>query len=472
MLSESPDILAIYSICVSLVLFFSYTDFGFIAAGKKYASEHVTSENFGLQLSLLGNSFSISFLISFLLSGTLFLLSFNPEIIISDLKNNSQYSYIASILLKTLSISCLFQIFTNYIVSFFEINLKKYYCDAVLICIAILSFIFFFLIDKTNENWILIYFISLKSLDLLSLTVLFFLSSKIFKIKLIELIKNFRIRKKLIKKGLKLSFASIIVSICGFIFYELDNLFLAKNTDLISISFYSIAAIGPFILRTTFSILYSPFNAIFNYIKDEKKAYKDYIQKVIIFFFPITFIGIIILSLFSKEIIFSYVGSDFQYSIMPFIFLCLAWSFSFLTYPSSAYLYSMEHNKRIILSGLISPIVFWTVNFYHVIFYNKFSIETFCFNKMIATLIICPLYVYYLIKDNFVNLTLLFKLLKSLFFSSLILLIFYFFYKNILFIEKNIFGLIYNIGLIGGLILIIKIVDLKVNKNQLDLKKL
>ena len=129
--------------CFLSIIFFVHR-FWFYCCWKKYASEHVTSENFGLQLSLLGNSFSISFLISFLLSGTLFLLSFNPEIIISDLKNNSQYSYIASILLKTLSISCLFQIFTNYIVSFFEINLKKYYCDAVLICIAILSFIFFF----------------------------------------------------------------------------------------------------------------------------------------------------------------------------------------------------------------------------------------------------------------------------------------------------------------------------------------
>ena len=400
------------------------------------------------------------------------MISFKPEIIISDLENNNQYSYIASILLITLSISSLFQIFTNYISSFFDINLKKYFCDVVSICTASVAFIIFFLIDKTNQDWILIYFISLKALDLVSLILLILLSNKIFKIKLSDLITNFRIKKKLIKKGLKLSFASIIVSISYFIFYELDNLFLAKNSDLISISFYSIAALGPFVLKTTFSILYSPFNSIFNYIKNEKSEYKAYINKVIIFFFPITFISIITVALFSEEIIYTYVGSDYHNSIKPFIYLCLAWSFSFITYPSSSYLYSMEFNKRLILSGLISPLLFWGFNFYYIINYGNISIETFCFNKMFATLIIAPLYLYYLVIDNFINRNLLFKLIKSFFFSFLILLIFYFLYKHILFNEKSIPGLIFNIGLIGGLIILIKIVDLRVNKNQINLKNI
>ena len=72
--------------------------------------EHVTSNNLDLQLKLLGNSFSISFLISLILSVSLFVISFSPEIIISDLKLNNQYTYIASILLITLSLSSLIQI--------------------------------------------------------------------------------------------------------------------------------------------------------------------------------------------------------------------------------------------------------------------------------------------------------------------------------------------------------------------------
>ena len=118
-LSNTPVILAIYSICISFGIFFRYTDFGFITSGKKYAAEHVTSNNLDLQLKLLGNSFSISFLISLILSVLIFIISFSPEIIISDLKQNTQYNYIASILLITLSISSLIQIFSNYVSSLF-----------------------------------------------------------------------------------------------------------------------------------------------------------------------------------------------------------------------------------------------------------------------------------------------------------------------------------------------------------------
>ena len=143
-----------------------------------------------------------------------------------------------------------------------------------------------------------------------------------------------------------------------------------------------------------------------------------------------------------------------------------------MLFRSGIYLYSMEFNKRIILCSLISPVLFWTLNFYNMIYHGDISIETFCFNKMFATLIISPLYIYYLIKDDFINLNLLFKLFKSLFFSSLILSIFYFIYKHILFVEKNIIGLIFNVGLIGGLIILIKIVDFRVNKNQINLKNI
>ena len=61
-----------------------------------------------------------------------------------------------------------------------------------------------------------------------------------------------------------------------FIFDELDNFILAQSTDLISFSFYSVAALGPFVLKTVFGLLFSPFNSIFNYIRNKKIEYKDF----------------------------------------------------------------------------------------------------------------------------------------------------------------------------------------------------
>ena len=470
-LSNTPDILAIYTICISLSFFFGYSDFGFIAAGKKYASEHVISKDFNLQLRFLGNSFSFSFLISFILSVSLFIISFSPEVLISELEFNSEYSYIASILLKTLSISSLLQIFSNYIISIFIVNLKKYYCDIFLAISSILTLLFFFLIDKTNNDWILLYFISIKLFDFIALIALIFLSNKIFKIKIHQLIGNFKIRKSILNSSLKLSITSIISSISALIFYELDNLFLARNLDLSSISFFAIAALAPLILKTIFGLLFTPFNSIFNYIKNDTLIYKKYLNKIIVFFFPITFISILVIILFSEEIIYSYVGSSFQNSILPFIYLCLSWSFSFIEYPALSYLYSKEFNKRLILCSLLPVILFWGVNIFIINFYGNISIELFCLNKLLSKLVIIPLYIYFLFKDNFIDFNLIKKLFRSLFFGSLVIGLSYFLLKNILYNEKSLMGLIFNAVLIGGLILFIKLVDLRVNKNQINLKK-
>ena len=42
--------------------------------------------------------------------------------------------------------------------SLFEINLKKYYCDIISIVTASVSILIFFIIDKTNTDWILTYY--------------------------------------------------------------------------------------------------------------------------------------------------------------------------------------------------------------------------------------------------------------------------------------------------------------------------
>ena len=91
---------------------------------------------------------------------------------------------------------------------------------------------------------------------------------------------------------------------------------------------------------------------------------------------------------------------------------------------------------------------------------------------MFSNLVIIPFYLYYLIRDDFINIDLSYKLFRSLFFSILVISILYAPIKNLLYIEKNILGLIFNILLIGSLILLIKIVDLLVVKNQINVKEL
>ena len=471
-LSETPEILAIYSIVISLSFFFRYADFGLVAGGKKYAAENVTSKNIFLQLKFLGNSFSVTFLISTLISIVLIFLSLNPEILISSLKTEKQFSNVASDLIRILSIVCLLQVIINFVLCLFEINLKKYYCNSVSSVLALVSIGIFFIVDKDKIDWIVIYFLSIKLLDLVYLFVLIFLTKKVFGLSSIELFRNFKPSKDLLKKTYKLSLTTLITSFLAMIFYEMDSIFLAKTTNLKKISFYSIAALGPFFIKSIFSVLFSPFNSIFNYFRNNENKYRSYFEKVVIFFFPLTFAGIIAISLYSEQIIFSYVGICYSDSIKPFIMLCLAWSFSFLIYPTGIYLFSMEFNRRVIFCSMIPPLLFWSSNFYDLYINDYLSIEKFCFNKMLANLSILPIYIFYLIKDKFINFLLLKKLFKSLIFSLTILFLTFHPLNVFLNNKKDNFGLILNLILVGTLIILIKILDLKVIKNQISIKNI
>jgi len=132
----------------------------------------------------------------------------------------------------------------------------------------------------------------------------------------------------------------------------------------------------------------------------------------------------------------------------------------------------MEFNKRIIFSGLIPTILFWALNFYHIFFNDNITLEVFCMNKMFSNLSILPLYINYLVKDNFIDLNLLKKLLKSFFFSVILFSLVYIPYNFLMTIDKSILSLISNVLLIAGLIISIKIMDLFVNRNQINIKNI
>ena len=207
--------------------------------------------------------------------------SLNPEILISSLKTEKQFSNVASDLIRILSIVCLLQVIINFVLCLFEINLKKYYCNSVSSVLALVSIGIFFIVDKDKIDWIVIYFLSIKLLDLVYLFVLIFLTKKVFGLSSIELFRNFKPSKDLLKKTYKLSLTTLITSFLAMI-YEMDSIFLVKQQPK-KISFYSIA-LGPFFIKSIFSVLFSPFNSIFNYFRNNENKYRSYFEKVVIFF--------------------------------------------------------------------------------------------------------------------------------------------------------------------------------------------
>ena len=105
LLSANKEIYGIYSFCISLSLFLTYADIGFLSAAQKFAAEAFSKGDRDEEMGHLGfiGALLILMIIPFCLG--VFYLSTNPELILGRL--DKDISKICSELLLVLSLSLL-----------------------------------------------------------------------------------------------------------------------------------------------------------------------------------------------------------------------------------------------------------------------------------------------------------------------------------------------------------------------------
>jgi len=84
-ISSDPELFGIYSFCISLSLYLSYADIGFLSAGQKYAAEEFAKGNITEEIKIYGFTFWLLILMFIPFSLTLIFLSSEPDLIIKDL---------------------------------------------------------------------------------------------------------------------------------------------------------------------------------------------------------------------------------------------------------------------------------------------------------------------------------------------------------------------------------------------------
>ena len=83
-LTSNPELFGIYSVCLSISLYLSYADTGFLSAGQKFAAEEYAKNNLNEEISITG--FLIFILIFMLLPFSIFsvYLASNPETLLGS----------------------------------------------------------------------------------------------------------------------------------------------------------------------------------------------------------------------------------------------------------------------------------------------------------------------------------------------------------------------------------------------------
>jgi O-antigen/teichoic acid export membrane protein len=440
-LTTDPVTYGIYSICISFSIFLAYADFGFMLAGQKYAAEYFAKGDTNSEIRVVGFTIFILSFFLLLFSITFIILSLQPQLIVKGI-TNIQQGNIAKYLLLFLAIFTPTTLLQRLSQMIYGIRMEDFIVQRINIIgsiVKISSVLWFFSEGKYN---IIGYFLSTQFINLIVAFIALIIARRRYNYNFLILFKSFNFNKEVYKKTKNLAFASLFITISWILYYELDSIAIGKLFGPKMVAIYAIGLTVLSFFRSILGIVFAPFNVRFNHfigIHDEISLKSFYLQ-IVIFLAPFVIFPIIIISIFSKPIVLSWVGSNYLSSVPILQFLVFCNFFAFITYPTNFMLIAKEHQKQLYFINVFLPFIFWFGVFLSI---ESLGILSFAIFKLIAFLfsavVLFKLMVNYLELSFFESLN---KIFRPMSWAISFLLISCFLIKNYLPHEKSKINLI------------------------------
>ena len=384
-LSNNIELFGIYSFCISLTIYLTYSDFGFLGAGQKYAAEAYASGERNKEIKILGFTIAILLLAIFPFSSLMIFSFYKPSIFLSDLSFRG--FEVAGSLFLILGLLFPLQIFLQRLAqSILIIRVKDYISlrvDVIANMVKILSVFYFF----NNNNYMIVeYFLFATSITILSYVFI------LHKIKLIEnydfvlLLKSIRLGKTEYKLTKKLAFSSFALTLGWLIYYELDLIIIGKIFGVREVAIYAIGFTFLNFLRSLWNSVFSPFAQRFNHFIAEKSynKIKQLINNLIDFTLPLCVIVTFVLILLSNKIVIYWVGTEYEESILIMQILILGTFFTFINLPAGHYFSALTKYKYLNILALMFPTVF-LIGMY--LLYSEFQLTAIAISKSFTNFI-------------------------------------------------------------------------------------
>lgn len=402
-LTSNPAIYGIYTVCISISSFLVYADLGFVSAGQKYASEYFAKGNREEEIQILGFTNFILVVFLILLALIFFYLSFNPNILIKKLASESEL-IIASQLLFILAIFTPITMLQKLSQMIFAIRLEDFIVQRANIIAnlgKILSVLYFFRDDHYD---IVGYFLFTQILNFLAILSVLIIAKKRFKYDILSLFSSIKFNHAIFNKTKGLAITSVFSLISWILYYELDPAAIGKLIGAKEVAIFAIGLTIMSFFRSILGTIFSPFSVRFNHFigANDPDGLKELCFTVTKVTAPIIILPIVTLILMSPSVILSWVGSQYEASIIPAKFLIACNIFAFISYPGSLLLMAQERVKMMYLVNALLPIVYWGGI---TLTYSTFGLNSFAFFKFFAFSISAIVYTLILIK--FFNLSMI-----------------------------------------------------------------
>lgn len=359
-LSSNKEIYGIYSICISVTVFFSYADLGFLSAGSKYAAECFTKGHAEDELKFLGFSHFVLFVCMLLFTILFVIIGIHPEWMVKGLDDPEKYRTAQKLffILAGFAPTTVLQRLPQMILS---IRVKQYLYQQIQIVgniVKIASVFYFF----TGGRYDIVgYFLTLQLITLICSLLACIQIRRLFKYDFSLFWKYFRFSKAVLKNTYVLALSSLVVTACWILYYELDSLTIGKLLGAQEVAVYAVGFTILNFFRSLLGILFSPFNTRFNHFcgQGDIQGLKHFYQNIIVMTFPIVVFPIIVLTSAASPLVLSWVGVDYEQSVVISQWLIMCNILAFIAYPAGMLLYALEKIKAMYLVNAVSVVVFW-----------------------------------------------------------------------------------------------------------------
>jgi O-antigen/teichoic acid export membrane protein len=395
-ISSNQTVYGIYSACISLNVFMTYADIGFVGAGQKFASEMYAKGDLREEIGMIGFVSFVLFCFSLLFLFAVLILAMFPMLLFKNL-GNAQDIVTASTLLYIVAGSAPLMILQRAVQLIFGVRLEDYIFQRIIIVGSVLKLVSVLYFFSSGKYDITGYFLFMQIVNLGAFVVCLAEAKRRYSYSLRGLLMSFRYSKIHYHRMKTLAFSTFYATIAWILFFELDSLVIAKVFGPTYVAQYAVAMTILIFLRTAFGTIYGPFQYRFNHfvgLRDDE-GLRDLVKKVIIIMLPFVLFPIVAIIVFSRPLLISWVGPEYLNSVDILQLLVLGYALHFISQPTSILLIAKEKNKSIVLISSVTTLIYWCGI---LLVYTHYGVLSFAIFKFAAFWISGIFYLYWLLK--------------------------------------------------------------------------
>lgn len=447
--TSNKEVYGIYAVCLSITVFFAYADIGFVSASQKFAAEAYIRGEKIQEMRILGFSLMILLIFMGFICIGVILIAYQPEWLIKDVAGDNRI--IARKLLIILASTIPFYCLRRIIGVVYSVRMQDYYIQTLSIIASFLTIAaapFFFV--RGNYD-IVGYYLMSQILHVLTLLASFIIAKYKLGVNIWQLFKNIYFSRDIYNLLKGLAFASLFVTLCWILYYELDNIVIARLLGSKAVATFAVAFTLLTVFRNLYGIFFSPYQTRFNYFVGlrDMEGLNAFVKKVMVLYMPVCIVPVIVFYIVSKPFIFSWIGSAYDESPAVLSALVLCNALAFLSYPSGIYITAVEKVKQLYVSSLITVVSYWTGVF---VFYHFWGVLAFAVMKAVA-MILSAIYtffvMFYIMRES--GCFFIFKLTRTYLLPTILFVILCKLIEPNMMLVKGRGYLVLNIGIIIGL---------------------